>query len=53
MQKISKQSTFIDHRRKGESLWLKKLIKLNKYNIFNIGNKISKKKVLGLTEIKI
>ena len=28
MQKISEQfTTFIDHRRKGESLWLKKLKK--------------------------
>ena len=37
MQKISKQlTTFIDHRRKGESLWLKKLKR-------NIGNIISKK----------
>ena len=34
MHKISKQLTkFIDHRRKGESLWLEKLKK-------NIGNNI-------------
>ena len=48
MQKISKQSTtFIKHRRKGESLWSKKLKK-------NIGNKILKQtRVLGLTKIKI
>ena len=38
MQKISKQlTTFIDHRRKGESIWLKKFKK-------NIGNIISKQK---------
>ena len=47
MQKISKQlTTFIDYRRKGESLWLKNLRK-------NIGDKIEEKRVLGLTEIKI
>ena len=35
MQKISKQLTaFIEHRRKGESLWLRKFKKKN------IGNKI-------------
>ena len=46
MQKIFKQSTtFIDHSRKGESLWLKKL-KSNKF-FFKI------KRVLGLTEINI
>ena len=38
------QTTFIDHRQKGESLWLKKFEK-------NIGYKI-KKSVLSLTEIK-
>ena len=46
MQKISKQlTTFIDHRRKGESLWLKKLKK-------NIGNKIKKKEILGSLKLK-
>ena len=41
MQKISKQlTTFIDHRRKGETLWLKKLKK-------NIGDIISKKEFGG------
>ena len=48
MQKISKQlTTFSDHRRKGESLWLKKFLKKN------IGNIILKKRVWGFTEIKI
>ena len=48
MRKISTQSTtFIDHRRKGKSLWLKKFKKKD------IGNKISNKKVLELTGIKI
>ena len=47
MRKISKQSTaFIDHRRKGDSLWLKKLKKKTLVIKF-------KKRVLGLTEIKI
>ena len=47
MQKISKQSTtFIDHRRKGDSLWLKKLKKTSLI-------KLEKKRVLWLTEIKI
>ena len=42
MQKISKQlTTFIDHRRKRESVWLKNLKK-------NIGNIISKQKKMGV-----
>ena len=46
MQKISKQlTTFIDHRQKGESL--RKEIRKN------IGNKFRKKRVLGLTAIKV
>ena len=46
MQKISKQlSTFIDHRQKGESLWLKKFEKISVI-------KFKKKRGLGLTEIK-
>ena len=48
MQKISKQlKTFIDHRRKGESLWLKKFKK--KTPVI----KFKEKWVLGLTEVKI
>ena len=47
MQKISKQSTtFIGHRRKGESLWLNKFLKKS------IGNKI-KKEFLGSLKLKL
>ena len=46
MQKISKQlTTFIDHRRKEESLWLKKLKK-------SIGNIISRKEFGGSLGLK-
>ena len=48
MQKISKQlTTFIDHRRKADSLWLKKLKKKR-----NIGNIISKKMFGGSLRLK-
>ena len=47
MQKISKQlTTFIDRRRKGESLWLKKFLKKN------IGNITSKKEFGGSLRLK-
>ena len=47
MQKISKQlTTFTDHRRKGESLWLKKFLK-------NIGDIISKQEFGGSLRLKI
>ena len=47
MEKISKQlTTFINHRRKGESLWLKKFIKEN------IGNIISEKEFEGTRRLK-
>ena len=46
MQKISKQLTaFIDHRRRGESLWLKKFLK-------NIGDIIKKKELEGSLRLK-
>ena len=46
MQKISKQLTiFIDHRRKGDSLWLTKFLK-------SIGNKILKKEFGGSLKLK-
>ena len=45
MQKISKQSTFIDRRRKGDSLWLKGIKK-------NIGKKISEKEFWGSLKLK-
>ena len=47
MQKISKQlTTFIDHRQKGESLWLKKFKT-------NMGNKIKKKRGLGSLKLNL
>ena len=46
MQKISKRlTTFIDHRRKGENLWLKKLKK-------NIADIIKKKEFWGSLKLK-
>ena len=45
-KKISKQlKRFVDHRRKGESLWLKNVLK-------NIGNIISKKEFRGSLRLK-